>query len=581
MEKTKGVILRGTGVSAGVALGPLQYVSPGKRSSSRQKTPRDPEEEKARFQQALQAVHLELDVLIARIREHDREAANIFRAYRAILEDPAFTGPVMKKIEGGIPAGEAVEKAAGELVETFEKLEDPYLRARAKDIQDLRERLLASLEQRPGDGLDLKPGSILLAPELTPTMLAGCDPEQLAGIVTAGGGASDHTAILCRSLGLPAVVGVGPLPAWVRKGSHTVAVDGTSGTVIINPSPGQQKKLQARQSRWRAARELVKKAAAREGATADGVRLRVSANLGGDRDLPLALSLGAEGIGLLRSEFLFLDRPEAPGEEEQYRCYLKLARDLDGRPLTIRTLDVGGDKPLNYLERRREANPFLGLRGIRFCLEHEELFLIQLRALLRAAVQGNIKLLLPMVADLEELAEVRRLMKMAADQLRRSRKDYNEKVPLGIMVETPAAALTVERLAEQCDFVSIGTNDLVAYTLAVDRTNRAVSHLYRPFHPAVIGLIKKVVDGAGERGIKASCCGDLAGSPAGAVLLAGLGVEELSMAPAQVPWVKHALSRVSLQEARAWSREAAELYGNGEAEKFLLAQLKARSVMLP
>jgi multiphosphoryl transfer protein len=456
--------------------------------------------------------------------------------------------PAQEAIGAGASAERAYYDAALAVADRYRALEEPLLRERATDVLDVGRRVVGALTGESASGPALS--GIVLAGELTPADAAALDPARVTGIATAHGTATAHAAILARALGLPAVVGLGAGVLGIDEGT-TVLIDGEAGTLQVDPPADVLRDATERRQRAEERRATARERARETGATRDGTRIEVFANLGSVADATKAVDLGAEGVGLLRTEFLFLDRAELPGEEEQADTLREIVTALDGRPLVVRTLDAGADKPLPALPMPPEANPFLGVRGIRLTLERRDVLATQLRAILRVAAEHPVKVMLPMVATLEEILEARSI-------LTRARADTGIDAPLefGIMVEIPAAALTAATLAEHVDFFSLGTNDLTQYTMAAERGDERLAPLLTGPQPGVLRLVEATVAGAAAHDRWVGVCGELAGDPAAAILLVGLGVTELSMAPALVPEVKAALRGVDLATAEAAAQAA-------------------------
>ncbi|MBV8990629.1 MAG: phosphoenolpyruvate--protein phosphotransferase, partial [Solirubrobacterales bacterium] len=538
-----GTLLRGIAASSGIALGPLRHLSeqleaPPERSS------RGADAEREQLEQARAAARaaIERDRDEVASRGASEEAA-IFAAHLALLDDDALAETARARIEEGATAEGAWYRASEETAAAWRALEDPLLQERATDVEDVGRRVLAALagrEQHPG----LAAEGVLVVPELTPAQAAAVDPELVRGIATARGTATAHAAILARAFGIPAVVGLGHSLLAIAEGTP-VLLDGGEGTVLVAPS--EQQAERARQAREVAAerRRRARRDASEPAVMRDGTEIEVSANLGGAGEAAAAVQLGADGVGLLRTEFLFLDRPEIPSEEEQAQTLTEIARALGGRPLIVRTLDVGADKPLPALPMDPEQNPFLGRRGIRLSLEHPDLLATQLRAVIRVAAEHPIKIMFPMVATAAELEAA-----LAAVAQARAATGVDAPIEVGIMVEVPSAALEAEQLAASADFFSIGTNDLTQYTMAAERGNELVGDLLAGPQPAVLRLVQATVAGARAHHRWVGVCGELAGDPAAALLLVGLGVRELSMAPPLVPEVKQALRSVALGDAQ-------------------------------
>jgi phosphoenolpyruvate-protein phosphotransferase/dihydroxyacetone kinase phosphotransfer subunit len=538
-----GDVLSGVPASAGVAIGPARRLGapPGPPPD---RAPDSPERERARLDEALAAARAAVarDRQAVAGRAGDAEAA-IFDAHLALLDDEALLEPAHEAIAGGAAAERAWHDAAEQVAALYRGLDAPLLRERAADVLDVGRRVVAAVtgEQAAGPA----EAGIVLAGELTPAQAAQLDPELVRGIATAHGSATAHAAILARALGLPAAVGLGDALLAIDEGT-ALLLDGEAGTLQVAPGEDVLREAEQRRERLAARRAAARERAHEPGATRDGTRVEVFANLGSAAEAATAVELGAEGVGLLRTEFLFLDRPELPDEDEQVETLRQIAVALDGRPLVVRTLDAGADKPLPALPMPAEANPFLGVRGIRLTLERPEILATQLRAILRVAVEHPVKAMLPMVATLSEVRAARALLDEA-----RTATGIDAPLELGIMVEIPAAALTAAHLAEHVDFFSLGTNDLTQYTMAAERGDERLAGLLAGPQPAVLRLVKATVEAAAARGRWVGVCGELAGDPAAAVLLAGLGVTELSMAPALVAEAKAALRAVDIADARA------------------------------
>ncbi len=544
-----GEVLHGVAASAGVAVGPAHLLR-GAFAPPPERAAEDPEREQARLGEAIAiartAIERDHDTVAARAGDAD---AAIFNAHLVLLEDEALLEPAYRAIESGATAERAFYDAAVEVAGRYRALEEPLLQERAADVLDVGRRVVGALTGETGAEPVAHEG-IVIAGELTPADAAGLDPARVIGIATAHGTATAHAAILARALGLPAVVGIGDAVLGIEDGT-TLLLDGEVGTLQVDPPADVRRDASERRERLETRRARARERAHEIGATKDGTRIEVFANLGSAKEAADAVTLGAEGVGLLRTEFLFLDRAELPSEEEQADTLRQIAAALDGRPLVVRTLDAGADKPLPALPMPPEANPFLGVRGIRLTLDRTDVLATQLRAILRVAAEHPVKVMLPMVATVDEVAAARVV-------LARARKDTGIDVPLefGIMVEVPAAALTAARLAEEVDFFSLGTNDLTQYTMAAERGNERLATLLTGPHPAVLRLVQETVAGARRRGRWVGVCGELAGDPPSALLFAGLGVTELSMAPALVPEVKEALRGVTLADAEAAARQA-------------------------
>ena len=464
--------------------------------------------------------------------------AMIFDAHLLILEDPELLNMVKENISKGMNAESALDESAKFFETILSSLEDEYMRERANDIRDVTSRVIKILSHK--EEIDLKsiPScSIVVARELTPSQTAQMNKQNVRGFVTEKGGKTSHTAIIARTYEIPAVVGIGDITSLVRDGDFLI-IDGNDGTVYVNPDESLIREYEKRLEEETRKKEELRKFLQIEARTQDSRRIKLVANIAHVDETDVALKNGAEGVGLFRTEFLFMDRTEPPSEEEQFQAYKTVLEKMGERPVIIRTLDIGGDKSIPYLNIPKEENPFLGCRAIRLCLAQQDLFKVQLRALLRASVYGNLKIMFPMISCIDEIIQTKEIMKEVKTELDKEGIKYSEDFEIGIMVETPSAAIISDMLAEEVDFFSIGSNDLIQYTLVIDRTNDKVSYLYNPLHPAVLRLIKLIVDNAHKKGIEVGVCGEIASDLNMVPILIGLGVDELSVSPSKVLNVK-------------------------------------------
>jgi multiphosphoryl transfer protein len=544
-----GTHLSGVAASAGIAIGPARPLRP--REPPVEDGPGGtPAEERARLEAARAAVRTHLEETRAAVTARAGAAeAEIFTAHALLLDDAAIVEPALRRIDEGEPAGRAWRAASREAASAFRALDDPYLRERAVDVEDVSSRVLARLAGVPSDAVLDAPG-VVVADELTPGEAAGLDPADAWAIATARGGATAHAAILARALGIPAVVGLGGSLLAIPEDTPLV-VDGDAGLIHVDPDPETIAEHERRREAAEADRTAALALAAEPGALRDGRRVEVFANVGNPAEARLALDHGAEGIGLLRTEFLFLDRTEPPSEEEQVDVLREIAAALEGRPVVVRTLDTGADKPLPFLRQDPEPNPFLGRRGIRLSLSSPDLLRTQLRAILRVAAEHPLKVMFPMVATLEELRAARALLDEARADL-----GSRAELEVGVMVEVPALALQAAGFAPEVDFFSIGTNDLAQYVMAADRGNAALADLLSGSLAPVLALVAAVTAAGAAHGRWVGVCGELAGDPQAAVLLAGLGIRELSMAGSRIPAVKAALREVDSAAAESAARGA-------------------------
>ncbi|TCL76456.1 phosphotransferase system enzyme I (PtsI) [Hydrogenispora ethanolica] len=507
------------------------------------------------------------------LREIGEQEAAIFKAHRLMLQDDEFFAEVAAAIRAdGVNAEWALQEAEGRLTGLFAGMETAYLQERAADVRDVVQSVIDRLLGE-GDAWPETPDQgplILAAHDLTPSDTLKLDKGSLAGLLTEVGGTTSHTVILAKTLGIPAITGISRLLERVPHGA-TLMMDGTAGAVYLDPEPRVREELLARKAaqerRQRAAAVVARQAAF----TRDGRRIRVCGNLGDLEECDAILQNGGEGIGLYRTEFLYMGHSDYPSEAEQFAAYQTIARKLQGNEVVIRTLDIGGDKKLSYLELPREDNPFLGYRAIRIGLNEPELLLTQLQAILRASAFGNVKIMFPMIVTLEELLQAKRLVAEAGRQLRREGAAFNERIPVGIMIETPAAAVMARALAREADFFSIGSNDLIQYVTAADRLNAKVQYLYDPRNLAVLRLIRQVADAAHAAGIPVSVCGEMASDEKLLPLLVGMGIDKFSATPNAIPRLKLAIGRLNAGELRPAAEQILECSLIDEVERGLAA----------
>ena len=477
--------------------------------------------------------------------------AEILNGQIMMIQDPFMTSQMQDFIAGGQCAEAAVDAVCNMYIEMFSSVEDDLTRQRATDIRDMRARLLGILlGQTEVDLSDLPPETVLVAHDFTPSMTANMQKEHIVGILSESGSKTSHSAILARSLELPAVMSVENICTVLENGD-TVIVDGTRGEAVVRPAQGILEAYASKREQLKMEKQALHAFAGKKTVTADGKQLAVYANIGKPDDVPAVLQNDGEGVGLFRTEFLFMDRTALPSEEEQFAAYRAVATQMQGKEVIIRTLDVGGDKDIPYLHMEKEENPFLGHRAVRYCLDNPEIYKVQLRALLRASAYGNIKIMLPLVTTVREVRRVRELLESTKAELRRENIKFRDNIPVGVMIETPAAAMTADLLAKEADFFSIGTNDLTQYTMAVDRGNSKVSALYSHYNPAVLRLIKQTAEAANRAGIPVGMCGEAAGDKAFIPLLIAFGLHEFSVTPAAVLPTRKTVSLWSKTDADA------------------------------
>ncbi|MFN6466019.1 MAG: phosphoenolpyruvate--protein phosphotransferase [Nostoc sp. DedVER02] len=544
--------LSGIAASGGIAIAPVVHYQPTHITITEYHVD-DPESEWQRIQTALHTAKQEIQAVFsqASLQIGDTEAA-IFDAQLLFLEDPVLLEAAYERIsDHHINAEAAWQAVVDEVATSYRTLEDSYLQERVDDVVDVGQRVLRLLAGNLPANLHLEEPAILVATDLTPSDTARLDPTKVLGICTTSGSATSHSAIIARTLGIPAVLGVDAQVLHLADGT-LMALDGESGKAWVEPESHILDLLAAKQSAWQTAQQEARATAHQPAITRDGRQVKVFANIGSINDVQVAVASGAEGVGLLRTEFLYLDRTSAPTEEEQLEVYQAIAQVLDNRPLIIRTLDVGGDKPLSYLRVGfPEANPFLGWRGIRFCLDRPELFKTQLRAILRASVGHQIKIMLPMIATLSEVRAAKVILGEVQTELNQAGISFDAAMKVGIMVEVPSAVAIADQLAAEVDFFSIGTNDLSQYVMASDRTNPRVANLVDALHPAVLRMVQQTIQAAHAAGIPVGLCGELAADTLATPILLGLGLDELSVNPQSIPGVKQAIARLSLVESEA------------------------------
>src|SRR5437867_5038886 len=553
----------GAGVSPGIARGKVHVVRDDLDEVVHYRiAPSQVADEISRFETALIQTRMQILEMQQRIAESiGAKDAAIFDAHLLVVEDRTLIDEVLRKLETDLCNVEWIfQEVATRYAETLNRIDDPYLRERALDIQDVTKRVIRNLQGKgPKTFLALDEPHILIAHNLTPSDTASINRANVLGIATDLGSRTSHTAILARSLNIPAIVGLHDITAKLETGQH-VLLDGNDGWLIVDPTPktvAEYAEIESRRAKVTAKlRELRETAST----TRDGRHIVLSANIELPQDVDAVKANGAEGIGLYRTEFLYLNRPTLPTEDEQYEIYRKVADRVRPEPLIIRTFDLGGDKLApGTVDIADELNPFLGWRAIRFCLENIDIFKTQLRAILRASVVGNVKIMFPMISGLDELRRAIAVLDECKEELRNCKIDMAERLEVGAMIEIPSAAICANVLAPEVDFLSIGTNDLIQYALAVDRVNEKIAHLYEPTHPAVLRLLKMIADAAHANNIWVGVCGEMAGDVALVPLLLGLGMDELSAGAMLVPRVKRAVQSLTIPECRELVEETLKL----------------------
>ena len=580
-KQTGERIMRGIAVSDGVCHGKVLVLDAPQSEAIPRYTVPDEElpQHIQRLEQAMMETrHQILEVQQKVSRNIGAKDAGIFDAHLLVLEDPALVDEATRLIQDEKANVEhAFHTAAESYTAALASIGDDFLRERAADMRDVTHRILNNLMGRKTD-IDLEhltEACIIVSYDLTPSRTAGLNKKKVLGFATEIGGKTSHTAIMARSLRIPAVVGLGPASRELLTGQH-ILIDGFNGQLILNPTDQTLFEYGQVIRRHAGLEERLRETIDKAAVTLDGTFIALSANIETPAEVDEVKLSGADGVGLYRTEYFFINRHDLPTEEEQYQAYHQVALALKPHPVIIRTLDLGGDKFLSHLQVAQEMNPFLGWRAIRLCLQEKDLFRTQLRAILRASAEGNVKMMYPMISGLDELNQANELLEECRAQLRKDGVPFDENMDVGIMVEIPSAALAAHTLAKRVKFFSLGTNDLIQYSLAVDRLNSRIAHLYEPTHPAVLRLIKMTTDAARENGIWTGVCGEMAGDPALTPLLLGLGAKEISVASAFVPKIKHVIRRLKMSEASA----LADFALNCESGDEILAESEklARSV---
>ncbi len=567
------VRLRGLAVSPGIGLGEAR-LSERVVFTSRRETISDNQvpDELKRLHRAFERTKEELQKLKGYIeKQMGKDQAFIFDAHLMILDDPMLISNLEKVItEEKVKAEWAITTVNNHFASLFESLSDEYFQQRKTDISDVLARVYRHLERKREKKEDLDKPVILVARELLPSEAAVyLSQKNVMGVVLDMGGMTSHTAILARSLGIPAVVGLHDASLKVKTGDFII-VDGTDGEVIINPSRAIKREFNSKKERYQNYKKELKKIARLKSLTMDGVDFVPLANIELPEELETAFSFGAEGVGLFRSEFIYLRRPTLPSEEDHLSIYRQMARKTYPRPVYIRTIDIGGEKSLPWLNIEKEPNPALGLRAIRFSLRNRELFRTQIRAILKASDRHNVRLMVPMITELEEVVELKTIVEEVKDELRQNKIPFDEEIPIGVMIEVPGAAVLIDSIIHEVDYVSIGTNDLIQYYLAVDRGNEAVSYLFKPHHPAVLQLLAHVIKTVNKAGKEVTVCGEMAADPLSAIILLGMGLRHFSMNPIFIPRVKKALKEVETRTVQEAVKQALKLKTATAVEEFMI-----------
>ncbi|AHL71174.1 phosphoenolpyruvate--protein phosphotransferase [Bacillus stratosphericus] len=562
--------LKGIGASAGVAIAKA-YRLEEPDLTVHQKDINDPETEVKRFEEAIHVSKQELEAIKEHaLKELGQDKADIFSAHLLVLSDPELLNPVKDKITSDkVNAEFALKETATMFVTMFEAMDNEYMKERAADIRDVTKRVTGHLL-----GVDIPNPSmiseevIIIAEDLTPSDTAQLNRQFVKGFATDIGGRTSHSAIMARSMEIPAVVGTKEATKTV-KNNDLIIVDGISGDVIIQPSEDEVKAYQKKHEDYLAQKTEWAKLVDQPTVTKDGVHVELAANIGTPEDVKGVLENGGEAVGLYRTEFLYMGRDQLPTEEEQFDAYKTVLEKMEGKAVVVRTLDIGGDKELPYLQLPKEMNPFLGYRAIRLCLEEQEIFRTQLRALLRASTYGNLKIMFPMIATLSEFREAKAILLEEKEALVAAGTEVSDSIEIGMMVEIPSTAVIADQFAKEVDFFSIGTNDLIQYTMAADRMNERVSYLYQPYNPAILRLITLVIEAAHKEGKWVGMCGEMAGDEIAIPLLLGLGLDEFSMSATSILPARTQLSKLSKEEAASFKEHILSLSTTEEVVDFV------------
>lgn len=556
--------LTGIAASKGIAMAPA-FILEQPDMDIQKKTVSDVEEEAARYKKAVATAKEELTAIKDKtLKEMGEDKAEIFSAHLLVLEDPELLDAVEAKVKEGVNAEFAMKEVSDMYVSMFESMDNEYMKERAADIKDVSKRVLLHLLGMENTNLaEISEETVVIAEDLTPSDTAQLNLAYIKGFATDIGGRTSHSAIMARSMEVAAVVGTKDATASIKTGDFVI-IDGLEGTILVNPDEKTISEYKEKKEAFARQKEEWAKLINETSVTKDEHHVELAANIGTPQDMEGVLANGAEGIGLYRTEFLYMGRDELPTEEEQFDAYKTVLEKMNGKRVVIRTLDIGGDKELPYLDLPKEMNPFLGFRAIRLCLEKTDMFKTQLRALLRASAYGQLSIMFPMVAAIEEVRQAKALLQEVKEELTASGIEVSNTIEVGIMVEIPSTAAAAEIFAKEVDFFSIGTNDLIQYTMAADRMSEKVAHLYQPYHPAILRLVKNVIDAAHKEGKWAGMCGEMAGEATAVPLLLGLGLDEFSMSATSVLPARSQIRQLSKKDTESLVEEAMTLSTSDE-----------------
>ncbi len=566
------LMITGTAVSPGFSWGKVYIIKRDQKENILQLEKAGlPQEERQRFQIALEKARIETIYMERRIAQTlSKEDAAIFHTHLMILEDRGFISKVQELIDGGRGAARAVQEVVSHYVNAFSRIEDPYLRERSADMEDIGRRIIDCLSGNERSRVTLSEKRVIVAEDILPSDLATLEHDKILGIVTAKGDGNSHAAIMARSLGIPAVFGNMESIARISP-RDDVIIDGNTGCIFVNPDTKVMEEYERLHRDYHAKKRELEELREMPAVTVDGNRVFLRANIGLLSDIRIAQANGAEGVGLYRTEFPYMARSSFPTRKEQYVLYRKILEGFGRLPVTFRTLDIGGDKGLPYFTYPKEDNPFMGWRSIRFSLEREDIFREQLAAILMASPHGRANLMFPMVSSVDEIRTIRKILSEIRLELQKDGHAFDSEIPLGIMIELPAAVQTAHLLIKEVDFFSIGTNDLIQYTMAADRNNPKVKSYYDPYHPAVLHSIRKVAEVARQAGKRVSLCGEMAAEPVNAVLLLGMGICDFSLSAPYIPAVKQAVRKIARKQANEISERALAMESSADIKRYLQA----------
>jgi phosphotransferase system enzyme I (PtsI) len=562
--------VKGLGVSPGIGIGKAVVIDKASINITKNYI-KDAGKEIDRLMNAIETAKEQLNELyVSTIDELGEKEAQIFKSHEMMLEDDTFISDVENRIkQEGVNAEYALNETSNVYIKMFQSIEDEYLRERAEDIKDVMNRVIRILMGISSvDFSNLKENSIIVAKDLTPSDTAQIDRTKVAAMITEMGGKTSHAAIIARIMGIPTVVGLNNITDKIKNGD-TVICDGKTGKVLINPNAKQLFYFTKKKNIEDEIRNELKNQIGLPSVTKDGFKVSLTANIGVPNDVDMALENDAEGIGLFRSEFIFMNREHQPTEDEQFEQYKEVLVKMGDKPVIIRTMDIGGDKNVPYIDIPKEMNPFLGYRAIRLCLGNLEVFRIQLRAILRASVYGNVKIMIPMISTMKELKDSKKILQQAKDELTKEGIKFKKDIEIGIMIEIPSAAIISDLLAREVDFFSIGTNDLIQYTMAVDRMNSKLSYLYSQYHPALLRLIKGIIDNAHDAGIWVGMCGEAAGDPKLIPVFLGMGLDEFSMNSPSILRARYIVRNLNKADMEVIAKSTLNMENALEVEEYL------------